>query len=479
MKRILLLALALVGLGTQAQTVRFLDEVFTNVSVDSNVVYGKNKGFLTGFNVTEDLKMDVYRPVGDTATNRPVIILMHAGSFLPGSVTGFNFADKNENCIVELCKRFAKRGYVAVSMTYRLGWNPTAADQETKSKTIINAVYRAMQDSKNCIRYFRSTYADSANKWGIDPNKFVLGGSNSGAYVAMAASNLNKPGELTLAKFLDINGFSFVDTTLTGNFDGFGGSQNLDNFPGYSSAFNCVLSLGGAAADTSLIEAGETAVIAMAGVSEQLTPYNTAVVVTSTLQPVIEVSGTGDFMVTVNDRGNNAAFTPNNFPPGPVNRNGAGVKTISYEGLYPFYGQGFEPWNWYTAPNPSINAGASMSKAMLYIDTIMGYTVPRLYKQLIDPTYGTPSGLYDIKNEVEMNIFPIPATSQLNVAINSLQEAVASVAIYDMSGRRVAKLEGNGNYFYSFDVSLFNRGSYVVFVSLANGKTASKNIVIE
>jgi acetyl esterase/lipase len=164
--------------------------------------------------------MDVYTPSGDTATSRPVIILMHAGSFLPGSVTGFNFADKNENCIVELCKRFAKRGYVAVSMTYRLGWNATAPDQETKSKTIINAVYRAMQDSKNCIRYFRSTYADSANKWGIDPNKFVLGGSNVGAYVAMAASSLNKPAELLLPKFLDINGFSFVDTTLTGNFDG-------------------------------------------------------------------------------------------------------------------------------------------------------------------------------------------------------------------------------------------------------------------
>jgi hypothetical protein len=479
MKKILLAASILLCVSAQAQTVRYLDELFANVSVDSNVIYGQNKGFLTGFNVTENLKMDVYTPSGDTATSRPVIILMHAGSFLPGSVTGFNFADKNENCIVELCKRFAKRGYVAVSMTYRLGWNATAPDQETKSKTIINAVYRAMQDSKNCIRYFRSTYADSANKWGIDPNKFVLGGSNSGAYVAMAASSLNKPAELLLPKFLDINGFSFVDTTLTGNFDGFGGTQNLDNFAGYSSAFNCVLSLGGAAADTSLVEVGETPVIAMAGVSEQLTPYNTAVVVTSTLQPVIEVSGTGDFMVTVNDRGNNSPFVPNNFPPGPVNRNGAGVKTISYEGLYPFYGQAFEPWNWYTAPNPSINAGATMSKAMLYIDTIMGYSAPRLYKLLVDPAYGTPSSIYEVNNSVEMSIFPIPAVQELNVLVNSLQAAISNIHIYDVAGRVVTSTENPTGYAHTFDVSNLNSGSYFVRVQLQDGQTATRRISIQ
>jgi acetyl esterase/lipase len=202
-------ALLLAGFS-QAQTVRYLDEIFSTVKIDSNITYGQNKTFGSGFNASQQLKMDVYRPEGDTATTRPVVILMHAGSFLDGSLTGFNFADKNEHCIVELCNRFAKRGYVAVSMTYRLGWNPTAPDQDTKSKTIINAVYRAMQDVKNCIRYFRHDVDSNSNQWGIDPTRFVLGGSNSGAYVALAAGNLNKPAELEIPKVLDLNGIPYI-----------------------------------------------------------------------------------------------------------------------------------------------------------------------------------------------------------------------------------------------------------------------------
>lgn len=456
---------------------RYLDEVFTTVSVDSNIVYGHNYGYLTGFNTLENLKMDVYTPDGDTSTNRPVVILMHAGSFLPGSLTGFTFADKNENCIVEMCKRYAKRGYVAVSMTYRLGWNPTSADADVRAGTIINAVYRAMQDAKNCVRYFRSTYADSSNMWGIDPTKFVLGGTNSGAYVALAASNLNKPSEFVIPKLLDINGNSYVDTALTGNFDGFGGTQNNDNYPGYSSDFNCVLSLGGAVADTSFIEAGETSVIGFQGTSEQLTPYNTAVVVTTTLTPVIEVSGTGDFMPVVAAKGNNSGFSPNSFPAGPKNTVG-GVPTTSIDGLYPFYGQGFEPWNWYNGTNPSINPTANMAKAMAYIDTIMGYATPRMYRQMIDNTYGEPLGIHTPVNSVEVNLMPNPANTYVNVNINSLQKPMQTIQLFDLTGRMVKEQNNIGGYNTVVDVQTLNNGVYILSLQLADGTTSSTRVVI-
>src|SRR6188474_3384923 len=104
---LLLIALFIV-MGAQAQNMRYLDSIFANVTVDTNIVYATNKSFLTGFAATDSLRMDVYRPAGDTGTNRPVIILMHAGSYLPGSLTGFDFADKKENCLVELCTRWAK-----------------------------------------------------------------------------------------------------------------------------------------------------------------------------------------------------------------------------------------------------------------------------------------------------------------------------------------------------------------------------------
>lgn len=482
MRRNLLTALLLLLLAAPAlkAQVRYLDEIYTTVQVDSNVVYGKNYGFLTNFNTLQNLKMDVYQAVGDTGTHRPVVILMHAGSFLPGSVTGFyDFSYKDENCMVEMCKRFAKRGWVAVSMTYRLGWNPTSPDADVRASTIINAVYRAEQDVKNCVRYFRSTYTDSANKWGIDGNKFVLGGTNSGAYVALAAGNLNKPAELVLPKFLDNMGNSFVDTTKTGNFDGFGGTQNYDNFAGISSAFSCVLSLGGAVADTSFIEAGEPPVIAFQGAQETLTPYNTAVVQTTTLQSVIEVSGSGDFMPVVDARGLNSGFTPNTFGGTPLNHDASFASRPAVDGLFPFYGQAFEPWSWYNGPNPAVNSTASQPKAMLYIDTIMGYSLPRLYKLLYDPSFGEPSAIHEVKGNIEMQVYPSPANAQLNVTLNSLQKPLQTLRVLDLTGRLVMEATNLNGYTQSLNVSELPQGNYLLQVSLTDGTTGTRRFSVQ
>lgn len=62
-----------------------------------------------------DLTMDIYEAIGDTATNRPVIIFMHPGAFF----TGNNEVDD----MVELSVTSAKMGYLAVSLSYRLGYN--------------------------------------------------------------------------------------------------------------------------------------------------------------------------------------------------------------------------------------------------------------------------------------------------------------------------------------------------------------------
>jgi len=75
------------GLG-QALT-RYRDEIFTGIKLTKNVVYGRN--FAYGTLQPTDLLMDVYEPAGDSATQRPVIILIHAGSFLPPSIASQAF----------------------------------------------------------------------------------------------------------------------------------------------------------------------------------------------------------------------------------------------------------------------------------------------------------------------------------------------------------------------------------------------------
>ena len=68
---------------------------------------------------------DIYEPIGDTLTNRPVIIVSHTGSFLPPVANGQPTGSIKDSSIVEQCKRWGKKGYVAVSvMGNRLGWNP-------------------------------------------------------------------------------------------------------------------------------------------------------------------------------------------------------------------------------------------------------------------------------------------------------------------------------------------------------------------
>jgi hypothetical protein len=481
---VVLFALFIILTASAGAQTRYLDEVFTNVQVDTSITYGQNYEFFTGFGSLQPLIMDVYRPVGDVATNRPLVLLSHNGSFLPEVLTqnlaGLCFNGRKDSSIVELCKRFARRGYVAVSFNYRLGWSATSSIQEVRTSTIIQAVYRAMQDSKTLVRYFKNDFAGNSNSWGIDTGKIVIGGSNSGAYVALAAGSLNDTSELNNIKFVGSNG-PFLKQDTLGSFDGFGGVQNHDNYPGISSRFECVLSLGGAVGDTSWIRPGQPPVIAFQGVNESGTPYNTAIVITSTGQPVIEVSGSGDFMPFVVAAGNNAVFG-HSFGQGPPNKDGNGIVTTPIEGLYPFYGKEFEPWNWYdpTCYNNSqqmqtLNPGSNPAIGNRYIDTIMAYTTPRLYRMFVDPTF---TSVQDIKGNTQISLLPNPATSSFSVLANMDEQAISGISISDMTGRSVKEIttgEGTKN----IDVSYLSNGIYLIAVKMDDGSTATRKLAIK
>lgn len=467
------------NLGAQ---VRYIDEVFTTVDIQNDITYGQNFTY-PNFNSLSSLKMDVYTPQGDTATRRPVILLSPNGSFLDPAVTagllGYCFKGKKDSCIVELCKRFARRGYVAIAFEYRVGWNPQAADEEVRKKTIIQSVYRAAQDARGLVRFLKNDFA-SLNQWGVDTGKIVIGGSNSGAYVALAAGNLNDTSELTGIKFVGVGNIPFIDPAIMGDFEGFNAPQTNDNYPGISSAFQAVFALGGSVGDTSWIQQGEVPVIAFHGVNETATPYNTNVVTTTTGQPVVEVSGSGDFMPIVTAYGNNAGFTPNTFPTGPINRNGIGQSTTVIDGLYPFYGQGTEPWNWYEcAAMAAFNPGSSKAKAMRYIDTIMTYTSPRLYKLLIDTAFGEPSGIFNTnENETAFNVYPNPASSTIEVVSTTAGNMFSNIKLFDLSGRKVVELNGLQTQKEIINLNGINNGTYILKTEFLNGAVSNARLVV-
>lgn len=475
---LLCFTLFLTGIGFSQ---RYLTPQFTNVKVTKNVKFGANKGFSSLFTQVEDLTMDIYEPDGDTLSERPVIILGHGGSYLALYLWGV----KEQYSTVEMCNRFAKLGYVAVSIDYRLGWEAGSSDAEVREKTIVNAVYRAMQDFKTCIRYFRNDYATNNNQWKIDPCKIFVGGTNSGGYSALAVSNLNKVSEMEAPKFLDSNGDPYVNQSLTGDFDGFGGTQNVDNYPGYNSNASAVLALGAATGDTSWVEAGEIPVVALHGTEETTTPYNTAIVITSSGTAILVVSGPGDFMPRVERLGNNDIFKNASLPQGPPNKMGSGQITQSVEGLYPLYGAKFEPWSWYdnTQPvgDPALNPNASQSKAMNYIDTIMSYTAPR-FKAIIDAN--TPCQVTTSIKETEtakttFKVLPNPVTSFFTIFASSPNAEIKHVRLFDLNGKNVLNHQNETGYYAAVNTENIANGIYLVEISSSNNLKEMKKIVIQ
>ncbi|MBK8505145.1 MAG: hypothetical protein IPL46_24835 [Saprospiraceae bacterium] len=126
--RLLAFICLLSSMSLFAQDGRYLNEVYTDVEVTSNVPYGANFSVLAvpiiGTTFKQPLVMDVYQPMGDTAAARPLAIVLHTGNFLPIKTNGGVTGEKTDSAVVEVCMRLARMGYVAVSADYRLGWNP-------------------------------------------------------------------------------------------------------------------------------------------------------------------------------------------------------------------------------------------------------------------------------------------------------------------------------------------------------------------
>ncbi len=174
-----ILIIGIVYLATLfAQDNRYLDEVFESVVKTENVVYGNAPDLPFWFwvesnTVDIDLDMDVYEPEGDTLTNRPVIIFVHTGSFF----SGHNELDD----VVDLSISAAKRGYVAISINYRLGLNILSTYSGER------AVYRGVQDGGAAIRYLR----EFPEEFRINPDQIFMWGTSAGAIVALHLSYLD------------------------------------------------------------------------------------------------------------------------------------------------------------------------------------------------------------------------------------------------------------------------------------------------
>ena len=470
--------------------------------------------------------MDIYMPgPSDTMAERPVVFYAHTGNFLPKGVNGQPTGDKSDSAAAEICRQFAKRGYVAVAVDYRLGWNPISQDLDVRTGTLLNAVYRAIHDMKQAVRVVKKTTL-GGNPFAIDANKMLIFGQGSGGYVSLAYGSMTRNTELELDKFLDVNGNSYIDRSLVGEITGYGGNANLyqDTFStdGITSDVMMTVNAGGALADISWVEAGEPSIVSVHTIRDPFAPFDTGIVIVPSLgYDVVAVNGAGTFMSKVNSLGNNDAFlniwTQDPYTTAARDRYG---KTFDYiysnrptitlandlDGLFPmdlpkapsaFQNTG-APWEWwslsdlqaleqyYATIGITIDAnqidtnslfnnpnGHDKNSALVYIDTIHNYINPRIMRVLQIGNWEALS-----VNEVRVNdvfsISPNPATEL--VTITSKGGNINSVTIYDITGKLVSTESANVPT-HSFNVNHLEQGIYLVLVSTSKGEQVEKLII--
>lgn len=410
------LVILLLQLSLQISAQRYLQEVFTEVSVTPSILYGVNATVInaatTGTANPENLLLDIYEPAGDTASIRPLIIYLHTGNFLPFPQNQTPSGTRSDLHVVDMCTRLAKQGYVVASCDYRLGWVPASQDQDIRNNTLINAIYRGMQDARTAARFFRKLVVESANPYRIDANKIVIAGEGAGAMIALTAATVDSSADFNLPKFIQ-NGTPIINELVNGNADATTVGINPLNFdtlcyinhPGYNSDFNAAFNLSGALPEISWITAIDPAIFSIHSPTDPFFPYQTDTLNVSVLNyPLFEVSGSGAIQEAINMLGNDENFLTLNQGCDDVSAIAAS-NNGGLTGLYPLnrpadaLNDAF-PWEWWSPANVNspnglvVNPDMSAAKSDLFQDTILAFLSPRLMCALQLDGNPCDAGLY-------------------------------------------------------------------------------------
>ncbi|MCI4648032.1 alpha/beta hydrolase fold domain-containing protein [Phaeodactylibacter sp.] len=186
MKYPTILFLLILSVGAKAQFCtpdnRFTEvDYFSSAQIDSvtNLTYAS---YLDNQGNQQDLLLDFYFPgfLEDSLPKRPFILLLHGGGFFVG----------NKGLMRDKCFEFAKKGFVAATMNYRLG-NFQEGDVR----------YRAQQDAHSAMRFV----VDQAETYRIDTTWLFIGGRSSGSMAALGLA------------YLDQNDWNTIDSSSVSN----------------------------------------------------------------------------------------------------------------------------------------------------------------------------------------------------------------------------------------------------------------------
>lgn len=492
MKQIYFLILAFFCVIQLQAQIRYVDEIFTEVDVIEDVHYTSNWTVLyypiTGFYIPQDLKMDIYEPADDVEQSRPVVMICHSGQFLPFPENTRVSGDKRDMTVVEIATRLAKRGYVAVTVDYRLGWNPIAETLFERKKTFVQAVYRASQDTRAANRFLRHSVDTQGNPYGVDPDNIALFGIGSGGFISQFVGHVDDAEELLIPKFIETtpNGdIPIIDEAIYGNINGTSLGINPltgdticmvdEALVGYSSEFVFTTNLSGAILDTSFIDEHSLPQVAFHVPADPSIPcgddYYTYPVPAFVDYPTMQLNGSCTVIPRLNENGVNDVledFVINDEWTNAANANNGGAigLMLFLTSDTTFY---HDPWDMYMDDNINAQVPPNNESAMLYIDTILGYWSTRSYQAF----YLLGTNIEEVET-TDIIITPNPSTEY--VVINSPNKKMISVHLFDIEGRLIYQNTHINHNQFAIKRNEISPGMYVVQVQ-TNGDIVTKKIL--
>lgn len=183
MKNPIFILLFLLSFSISAQE-RFIDESFQLQNTETKT-YATKEG--------EELKLDIYQPKNDTMQHRPVIIFMHGGGFAGGTRT--NPAEVN------FAETAAKKGYVAVQISYRLTRKGQSFGCDYEASGKMETFKMAAEDFMDAVNFM----VKNKEEYNLNPAKIIVGGSSAGAEAVLNAVYNEKLMFEDFSKYKDFN----------------------------------------------------------------------------------------------------------------------------------------------------------------------------------------------------------------------------------------------------------------------------------
>lgn len=525
MKRFLLILFGFVMSLELIEAQRYLTPQFDDVQVVSTA-YGANYTVLAvpqiGRTLRQPLATDVYLPVGDTETARPLIIYFPTGNFLPFPQNTSTSGTIKDSTCVDIATKLAKMGYVVAVADYRKGWNPVATTQEARVNTLINAAYRGVQDARTAIRFFKEKAAD----FGVDTTKIALWGQGTGGYITLATATLDSYNKVFTTtnppfKFIGSNqlpfviervplpggGFWYINADIEGKITGLvppnpdgtpnpgppptGDTLNAPNWVNHSSDFQLAIQMGGALGDISWLDENSKNIISIQAPYDPFAPYEDAVLfvpIPGGALPVVQVQGALLVQQKLNELGKDAPYQ--NIKPeyDPIGQAIQG-KQGGLVNLFPIYGtpanipNDSSPWDFWGPENPNNanglvgNPDMSAEKARRYIDSIITFVAPRACIGLDLPCRElVVSSTKDLTDkEVNLKIAPNPAHDMINISVSE-ETPIRNIAVYDMSGRIVKTITGVNSAYFQLNRSGIQDGVHIIQMQFEKG-TLHKKVI--